>query len=191
MNSRNLNILITIILTMFVAGSVSYVYKKDTQRSVAQTAPTEKTTTTKSSTTSIITIMIPSDKVAYQKTVDNMNSGDQAAVKPSDMPFIKKLLTIPKPSENPTTSEIMKATAYAAANEIFTPGGGPDHAEVAYLKTVKNTAYILLNIDVDGWAGVSFTQSKIRPLIEKTLLLFPGITKVVFGLAPGDTMPSI
>jgi hypothetical protein len=70
-------------------------------------------------------------------------------------------------------------------------GGGPAHASVSYFKVVGDTAYVLLNIDLDGWAGVSFAIARAHPIVEKTLLTFPEIKKVVFDVAPGDSRASV
>jgi hypothetical protein len=52
---------------------------------------------------------------------------------------------------------------------------------------VNKTAYILLAMNIDSWAGTSVSLAKIQPLVEKTLLQFKGIDSVVFGVAPGDS----
>lgn len=81
----------------------------------------------------------------------------------------------------PTGSTTLAYAAEVAANQIKT-GGGPARVTVTHFKVVQGTAYILLNIDEDGWAGVSFAINKIHPLVERTILLDTSITKVVFGL---------
>lgn len=81
----------------------------------------------------------------------------------------------------PTGSTTLVYAVETAANQIKT-GGGPARVEVTHFKVINGTAYILLNIDEDGWAGASFAINKIHPLVERTLLLDPSIKKVVFGL---------
>ena len=90
--------------------------------------------------------------------------------------FVKKIVSVPY------TTDIIKASANAAAGEI------PTQAKVVvdYFKVQGDTAYVLLNIDLDGWAGVSVSIGTIHPLVEKTLLQFSQIKNVVFGFAPGD-----
>ena len=83
----------------------------------------------------------------------------------------------------PEGSTTLAYAAEVAANQIKL-GGGPSRATVTHFKVVGKTAYVLLNIDEDGWAGVSFVLHKIHPLVERTILLDTSITKVVFGLPP-------
>ena len=89
-----------------------------------------------------------------------------------------------------STADIVRASAEVAAEQIGT-GGGPAHASVAYLKIQNGIAYVVLNIDIDGWAGVSFAIAKIHPLVEKTLLQFSQIKSVTFGFAPGDSISTL
>lgn len=42
--------------------------------------------------------------------------------------------------------------------------------EVKYYEVKDGTAYVILEMDEDGWAGVSVTIGKIRPLVELNLL---------------------
>jgi len=125
---------------------------------------------------STITIMVPQNIDSYKK---NMTEFVQTGgVDPLlTTTFIKKEITIPY------TKDLIQASAQAAAQEIA-PSGGPAKASVAYFKITNNTAYVLLDIDVNGWAGVSVSIGMIHPLVEKTLLQFPEITNVVFDYAP-------
>lgn len=133
-----------------------------------------------------ITIMVPQDEVAYVKAATDFVN--DTGKDPSTLTFIKKQIVV-----NALTSlnAIMKAAVTAATNEVYSPGSGPDSIAVAYLKVVGSTAYVLLNIDVNGWAGVSYTIAQIHPIVEKTLALFPSITKVTFNVAPGDKIEDI
>jgi hypothetical protein len=83
----------------------------------------------------------------------------------------------------PEGSTTLAYAAEVAANQIKL-GGGPSRASVTHFKVLGETAYVLLNIDEDGWAGVSFALHKIHPLVERTVLLDTSIKKVVFGLPP-------
>ena len=133
-----------------------------------------------------ITIMVPKDKAAYVKAAtDSVNGGTQD---PSKLPFVKKQITV---TALTSLNAIMKAAVTAATNDVYTPGGGPDKVEVAYLKVVGGTVYVLLNMDVNAWAGVSYSIAQIHPVVEKTLALFPGITKIAFGVAPGDKIEDV
>ncbi|BAJ03717.1 hypothetical protein [Shewanella violacea] len=56
--------------------------------------------------------------------------------------------------------------------------------EVKYYELKDGTAYVVFEMDEDGWAGVSVTIGKIRPLVELNLLQYPEIDKVKFGRLP-------
>lgn len=125
-----------------------------------------------------ITIMVPNAPSNYDKvmTIYAQEGGQNPSV---TWKFDKKTLTIPY------TTDIIKASAEAAAKQLI-PFGGPDRASIAYLKIKNDTAYVLLDIDLDGWPGASISTERIHPLIEKTLLQFPQIEYVVFSFAPED-----
>ena len=125
-----------------------------------------------------VTIMLPLSKDAYIRAMTKFTQeGGSDPLK--TWAFVPKTLTVT------TTSSTIWASANQAARYI-SPSGGPNQAGVVYLKVYRQTAYILLNIDVDSWAGASVSQAIIHPLVEKTLLLFPEIKKVVFDYATGD-----
>ena len=44
-----------------------------------------------------------------------------------------------------------------------------------------STLLVALNVDGDGYAGVSQMRRRVQPVLERTLLCQPGIQKVVFG----------
>ncbi|MFA7686111.1 MAG: hypothetical protein WCX95_04925 [Candidatus Gracilibacteria bacterium] len=126
---------------------------------------------------SLVTIMVPENYDAYIKEMTRFEQ--EGGVNPLETQiFVKKELNVF------FTPDIIKASAQAAAGEIPTLGG-PAKASIAYLGVQNDTAYVLLDIDLDGWAGSSVSVAIIHPLVEKTLLLFPEISHVVFGYAPG------
>ncbi len=127
----------------------------------------------------VLTIIVPADVETYKsKIAEYVQVGGDDPL--PTIEFIKKEIT---PADH---VDDMKASAKAAARVISPAGGGPQTADVDYLKVDNGTAYILLNIDKDGWAGVSVTRAQIHPLVEKTLLQFSTINKVIFDYAPGD-----
>jgi hypothetical protein len=130
-----------------------------------------------------IAIMIPENIPEYESAMTEYSQTGEGSNPAETMAFIKKKFTIEK------TTDFIKACAQAAAAEI-SPKGGPEKASVVYFKIKNKTAYVLLNIDMDGWAGVSVSIAIIHPLVEKTLLEFP-IDKVVFDVAPGDSRENI
>lgn len=118
----------------------------------------------------------PVNLEAYIKAEDEYTSS--GGINPADSwQFETKTVAVP---EGSTTAAY---AAEVAANQIGL-GGGPARAEVTHFSIVNGTAYILLNIDQDGWTGVSFAQSKVHPIVVHTLRLYPGIGNVVFGLPP-------
>lgn len=120
--------------------------------------------------------MTPVDLDAYARAMDEYTSS--GGVNPAlSWEFETKTRDVPVGSSTEAFA------AETAANEI-TLGGGPARAAVTHFMIVNGTAYVVFNIDEDGWAGVSFAKNKIRPIVERTLLSYPGITKVEFGLAP-------
>lgn len=130
------------------------------------------------STINTTTIMVPKDINAYGDAMNKyvFDGGTNPA---SWWIFVKQTIAIPP------TINVIKASAQAAAEQIQTQSGKPG-AVVEYFKIIDGTAYILLHMHIDGWAGVSVSLAKIEPLIEKTLLQFPEIKTVKFSKAPGD-----
>jgi len=160
-------ILIVIVAVMVVSGSI-YLWQNQ-RHQVYQLTPPDSST---------ITIMVPANYDLYTRQMTEFTqTGGENPLK--TIKFVKKVLKIP------FTNGLIKASAQAAAGEIA-PGGGPPKASIAYLKIKKGTAYVLLDIDIDGWAGVSVSLAIIHPLVEKTLLQFPEINKVIFDYAPED-----
>ena len=116
-----------------------------------------------------VTFLAPDDSKAYTEyMLAPLNAEKQG---PKTWSYIKKTVCVPY------TTDIIKASAQAAVGESIA-------SKIIYFKIENGTAYILLEMDVDGWAGVSFTIATTHPIIEQTLLQFPQIKKVVFDHAP-------
>ncbi len=134
-----------------------------------------------------ITILVPENIDNYTKELDKRyetNGFDAAKTLSANEPFIKKQLNVPD------TGDIIKESAQAAA-EVIPTQGGIEGAAIVYYKIQNNTAYIMIRIQLDGWAGVSHSIAEIEPIIEKNLLQFPQIQYVVFDVAPGDNVNNI
>ena len=118
-----------------------------------------------------VTVLVPAD---LQKYTDMINEEDWKRA--AELPFVRKKVVVPY------SRDVIRATADAAAKEM------PDQAGpgVNYLKINNGTAYVLLNMDCDGWAGVGLYRAMAHPVVEKTLLQFKNITRVVFHEAPGE-----
>lgn len=175
--SQTLKIVLAIIITTTVAGGGFYFWQQQKyQQPVLNTdnsLPIENV-----ENFSAITIMVPENYALYKQKMTEF--AQVGGVDPLDnTKFEKKVINIP------LTTDLINASAQAAAEEIA-PSGGPAKASIAYLKVQNKTAHVLLDIDLDGWAGVSTSLAIIHPLVEKTLMQFPEINSVVFGYAPGD-----
>lgn len=121
-----------------------------------------------------VTVFVPADPRAYSDMITDEQDFQKAAA----MPFVKKKVVVPY------SKDFLTASADAAAREIGMTQMGP--TKIVYLKIEHDTAYILLNIDRDGWAGVSFSRAYCHPIVEKTILQFKGIKRVVWNEAPGE-----
>ncbi len=189
MHQKGFTNAILVVVIILLMGAVGYLAFVKTSPDIAQQTNTltpannpintpPSPTTTPTPTQTKITILVPDNAAAYDKAVtDYMQVGGQDPLK--NWPFVTKELRVP------FTTDTVRASAEAAAKELA-PYGGSANASIAYLKVHNGTAYVLLNIDLDGWAGVSVSLGRIHPLVEKTLLQFSQITRVVFGFAPGD-----
>ena len=104
-----------------------------------------------------------------------MITGEEDWKRAAELPFIRKKLVVPY------SRDVIRASAEAAAKEMQ-----DQVARMNYLKVRKGTAFILLNMDCDGWAGRSFACAFAHPIVEKTLLQFKKIKRVVWQEAPGE-----
>ena len=125
-----------------------------------------------------VKIYYPADTEIYDSLYNAYVNG--IAKNPADkVKFNYDLVYLPK------TPDIKRQAALMAYKK-FPPFGNPDNASIVYFKQVADTVYILINADVDGWAGVSYFLAKVRPIIEKTLYQFYDVHKVVWDKAPED-----
>ena len=121
-----------------------------------------------------VTVFVPADAQAYGEIV----TGEQDFQKAATTLSVRKHVTVP------FSRNLLRASANAAAKEAGLTQMGP--ATIVYLKVEKGTAFTLLNIDTDGWAGVSYSRAYCHPIVEKTLLQFKSIKRVVWGEAPAQ-----
>ena len=121
-----------------------------------------------------VTVLIP----AHVQQYNEMITGEQDFERAAHLPFVKEQVVVPY------STDLIRASADAAAKELGSSQAGP--TTIIYLKTENDTAYVLLNIDRDGWAGVSYTWARCHPVVEKTLLQFKDIRRVVWSEAPGE-----
>ena len=133
--------------------------------------------------TASVTIMVPSDLAAFRKAaVAHVQVGGPDPLPSTTFVPVKAI-------PNTVVADFRQNAAEAAAEYIQTQAG--TSSLVVYFKVVNGTAYIILNMDIDGWAGVSAAIAQVHPIVEKTLLAKSGITAVKFGPAPGDTIDEI
>lgn len=123
-----------------------------------------------------VTVFVPADPQAYGEMITGQQDFQRAAA----MPFLTKHAVVPY------SRDLLRASADAAAREAGPTQMG--QTTIVYLKIDHGTAYILLNIDRDGWAGVGFSRAYCHPIIEKTLLQFKKIKRVVWDVAPGEAV---
>ncbi len=126
-----------------------------------------------------VTIVVPENLSTYD-TAMNKFIFDGGANPLESLPFVKKVVLVS------TTTDVIKVSASASASYIKTQGGEMA-SKIEYFKIVDGTAYVVLGMQLNAWAGVSITFAKIKPLVEKTLLQFPEIKNVKFEVAPGDS----
>jgi hypothetical protein len=120
-----------------------------------------------------VTIFVPADPQAYREMITGTQDFQRAAA----MPFVKKRVVVPYSKDS------LRASADAAVGEIGPSQMGP--TTIIYWKIENETAFVLLNIDTDGWAGVGFALAYDRPIVEKTVLQFKNVKQVVWDEAPG------
>ena len=123
---------------------------------------------------------VPKNIAAYMQAEEAYSQTLQGADPALTVEYVKNTTPI-------NSAESKMLTAAQAAVVLLPAGGGPAHANIVYLKLVGTTAYVMLDIDFNGWAGVSAVKAAIKPVIEKNILQFPEVKNVVFGPAPGDT----
>ena len=122
-----------------------------------------------------VTIMVPDNINLYkEKMTQFVQTGGENPL--ATMKFNKKTVKV----NIPQSVNLMEASVQAAAQEIDLG----HKVIIVYFKIKHDTAYVLSNINKDGWAGVSVALAVINPLIKKTLLQFPEINKVIFAYAP-------
>jgi hypothetical protein len=121
--------------------------------------------------TMLVTVLVPADVQRYKEMI----TGEQDFGRAANLPFVKKKVVVPY------STDVIRASAEAVAKEM------PSQVEptVIHVKMERGTAHVLLNIDCDGWAGVSFYRAMCHPVVEKTLLQFKDIKRVVWDEAPG------
>ncbi len=121
-----------------------------------------------------VTVLVPADEQKYREMI----TGEQDFQRAAMLPFVQKSVVVPY------STDLLRASAEAAAREAGPTQAGP--TIIIYLKIENGTAYVVLNVDRDGWAGVSFSRAYCHLIVEKTLLQFRNIDQVVWDEAPGE-----
>jgi len=124
-------------------------------------------------------VIVPEDEEAYWDLVvdqmDQIEPGEKVEL--AGAAFLKKKMAV-QAGEDP-----IRAGAEAAAAAV-SPRGGPDKASISEFHLRRDTAYVMLDIALDSWAGSSYSVAAINLLVEKTLLEHPVVNTVVFGYPP-------
>lgn len=123
-----------------------------------------------------VTILVPADRQKYDEMIDT-GGGEAAAA----LPFVSKKVRVPY------SSDVIRATAEAAARESGDQAG----EGVRYLKIQDGTAYVLLPMDCDGWAGVGIARAASHPIVKRSLLQFKNIEHVVWDVVPGENLHNV
>lgn len=178
--TKRLSLILALALPLVImgAGCTSSTEESPIATSTTQTpAPAQVSTTT-------LNIMVPKDLDRYNQKIAVFVQQGGIPDPSKNWPFVKESVDVP------FTTDTLKASAEAVAKKVYT-GNNLIPDSVVYLKVQNKTVYILLDMDVDGWAGVSVALAQVHPAVEKTLLQFPEIQKVVFDVAPGDSKSAI
>lgn len=126
-----------------------------------------------------IQIVVPQDIDSYRKAVTEfVQVGGEDPL--ATWKFETKEITIKN------SQDFIKSTAEEAAKTISIHGN--QNPQIVYFVRKTNTLYLELDIQRDGWAGVSTVLAAVEPIIEKSLLRIPGIDIVIFGTAPNETL---
>jgi hypothetical protein len=112
-----------------------------------------------------VTVLIPADVPKCNEKI----TGEQDFKGAAELPFAKKRVIVPY------SADVIRASAEATAKEMPSQDG----PTIIYMKVEKRTAFVLLNIDRDGWTGVSFSRARCHPVVEKTFLEFKKMERVV------------
>lgn len=118
-----------------------------------------------------VNIMMPKDADKYGEVITEYIDGARSTC-PQKWKFVPRSVRI---SQN---DDKLKAIVYAAASQFCAFEEG---TAVHYLQVEGDTAYVLLGMNVDGWAGVSHSIALVTPVVEATLKAQPNIKKVVWG----------
>ncbi len=160
---KKLSFLLLILLTGMGCSQPAAPTQTESVSTSTETTPEVKT----------VNIVIPANIEEYQqKMTDHVQTGA-----PDPLPTTK---FVTQAIEIPSASDPIKVAAETAAKSVYQAGGGPSEITVESLRVENATAYVQLNIDTNGWAGVSVAQGIVHPVVEKTLLQFEGIKKVEF-----------
>src|SRR5581483_4395409 len=103
-----------------------------------------------------VTVLVPEDPQVYAEMI----TGEQDFQRAKAMPFAAKRVVVPY------ARDLLRASADAAVEEIGPSQMGP--TKIVYWKIENGTAFVLLNIDTDGWAGVGYARAYDHPIVEKT-----------------------
>lgn len=142
--------------------------------------PVSPVSETSAPTSTVITVVLPQNQTAYERAMTEFAQVGGKKNPAATWAFESKTELVPF-----TTSTARAAAEYVAA--VFNLPRAGQAPIIVYFKIVNGTAYVVKNIDIDGYAGVSVAQAKVNPVVEKTLLAQPGVSKVVFDVAPGDS----
>lgn len=122
-----------------------------------------------------VTFMVPRDVEEYDRVMNDFLFGPGGQSPADDYEFVEKEVEVEISNYDLMHLAVSEATAVGLL------GSGPERGVVKYLEVERGTAYVVLDIDEDGWSGSSIAIGKIQPLVERTLKRFDEVDEVVFG----------
>ncbi len=129
------------------------------------------------SKTSVIKLWMPSDWEAWRTAVTKEINGDAPTPSPAAWLKVQSVTTV-------ETRTPIQATLAVLLFHLKQATRLDTELDLINFSFKNGTAYVELGMDQNAWAGVSYVRAMVDPVIETTLLKFPGVTKVVRGPLP-------
>ncbi len=119
-------------------------------------------------------VMIPANVEQYRQAMTNFaqNGGQDPFY---NLPFVVK--TVPE-----NIAHNIEAKTQFAIDQVIDPAHLAA-GKITQFSIQNHIAYVQLEMDTNGWAGVSSTIAMIHPLVTKNLLAYPTIHHVVWSAA--------
>ncbi|MDO8617971.1 MAG: Gmad2 immunoglobulin-like domain-containing protein [Candidatus Uhrbacteria bacterium] len=130
-----------------------------------------------STKTTVVQLWMPSDWEAWRSAVTKEINGDAPTPSPAEWLKLQSVITM-------ETRFPIQATLAVLLFRLKQETRLDAELDLMNFAFKQGTAFVELGMDQNGWAGVSYVRAMVDPVIEMTLLKFPGVTKVVRGPLP-------